>query len=40
MFYDDAETRAKFVDAVAEAPADGRPVFLMDITDDLLLEKC
>src|SRR5262245_44810797 len=37
MVYDDAETRARFVDAIAEAPADGKPVFTMDITDDLLL---
>ena len=38
MFYDDAETRAKFVDAIAETAPDAKPVFLMDITDDLLLE--
>lgn len=37
MFYDDAETRAKFVDAIAEAPPDGKPAFLMEVTDDLLL---
>jgi heme-degrading monooxygenase HmoA len=36
MFYDDAETRRQFVDAIAEAPADGKPVFQMEITDDLL----
>jgi hypothetical protein len=39
MFYDDAATRAQFVDAIAEAPADGRPAFLMQITDDLLLAQ-
>jgi len=38
MFYDDAETRAKFVDAIAETAPDGKPVFLMEISDDLLTD--
>jgi hypothetical protein len=25
-----------FVDAIAEAPADGRPLLAMEVTDDLL----
>jgi hypothetical protein len=37
MVYDDAETRARFVDAIAEGPPDGKPVFTMDIIDDLLV---
>lgn len=37
MVYDDAETRRKFVEAIAEAPADGKPVFAMEVTDDLLV---
>lgn len=36
MAYDDPETRAAFVDAIAEAPSDGMPVFTMTMTDDLL----
>ena len=36
MVYDDPEARAMFVDAVAEMPPGGRPVFAMTITDDLL----
>jgi heme-degrading monooxygenase HmoA len=38
MFYDDAATRASFVDAIAEAPPDGKPLLLMEVLDDLLLE--
>jgi heme-degrading monooxygenase HmoA len=38
MFYDDAETRAKFVDAIAETAPNGKPVFLMEISDDLLTD--
>lgn len=37
MAYDDPETRAAFVDAVAETPVDAAPVFAMTVTDDLLL---
>jgi quinol monooxygenase YgiN len=33
MVYDDPETRAAFVDAIAEAPRE--PLLLMDVTDDL-----
>jgi heme-degrading monooxygenase HmoA len=36
MVYDDAEARAMFLDAVAEFPEGGRPVFAMEVTDDLL----
>jgi heme-degrading monooxygenase HmoA len=36
MVYDDPEARAMFVDAIAEAPPDGRPAFAMHVTDDLL----
>jgi heme-degrading monooxygenase HmoA len=37
MVYDDAETRAAFVDAIAEVPADAEPIFTMTVTDDLLV---
>jgi heme-degrading monooxygenase HmoA len=36
MAYDEPETRRLFVEAIAEAPADGRPLLLMEVTDDLL----
>jgi quinol monooxygenase YgiN len=36
MVYDDPEARRMFIDAVAEAPPDGAPVFAMTVTDDLL----
>lgn len=36
MAYDDPETRAAFVDAIAETPPDHGPVFTMTMTDDLL----
>jgi hypothetical protein len=36
MVYDDPGTRASFLDAVAEAPPGGAPVFAMEVTDDLL----
>jgi heme-degrading monooxygenase HmoA len=39
MVYDDAETRAAFVDAIAEVPADADPIFTMTVTDDLLLRS-
>ncbi len=34
MVYDEPETRAAFVDAIAEAAAE--PLLLMEVTDDLL----
>ncbi|QDX27450.1 antibiotic biosynthesis monooxygenase [Sphingomonas suaedae] len=34
MVYDEPETRAAFVDAIAEAASD--PLLLMEVTDDLL----
>jgi quinol monooxygenase YgiN len=37
MVYDDPETRAAFVDAIAEVPADAEPIFTMTVTDDLLV---
>ena len=37
MVYDEPETRAAFLDAVAETPADADPIFTMHVTDDLLL---
>ena len=37
MVYDDPATRAAFVDAIAEVPADADPIFTMTVTDDLLL---
>ena len=36
MVYDDAETRAAFVDAVAETPPGNKPAFTMSVTDDML----
>jgi heme-degrading monooxygenase HmoA len=36
MVYDDREARRMFIDAIAEAPADGRPLLAMEVTDDLL----
>jgi heme-degrading monooxygenase HmoA len=36
MVYDDAQTRAAFVDAIAETPPNNAPVFTMHVTDDLL----
>jgi quinol monooxygenase YgiN len=36
MVYDDPEARRMFIDAVAEAPPNGEPVFAMTVTDDLL----
>ena len=37
MVYDEPETRAAFVDAIAEVPPDADPIFTMTVTDDLLL---
>lgn len=34
MVYDEPETRAAFLDAIADAPRD--PMLLMEVTDDLL----
>ena len=39
MVYDDPETRAAFVDAIAEAPTGGEPFFTMTVTDDLLTRR-
>lgn len=39
MVYDEPETRAAFLDAVAETPADADPIFTMQVTDDLLLRS-
>lgn len=36
MVYDDPETRAAFVDAIAATPVDAEPIFTMTVTDDLL----
>ena len=36
MVYDHPETRAAFVDAIAETPTSGEPIFTMTVTDDLL----
>lgn len=36
MVYDDPEARAMFLEAVAEMPPNGEPVFAMEVTDDLL----
>jgi hypothetical protein len=39
MAYPDTEARRLFVDAVAVSSADGRPVFTMTVTDDLLTRR-
>ena len=39
MMHDDSEARRLFIDAIAESPPDGRPVFAMNVTDDLLLMR-
>ena len=39
MVYDDPEARAMFLDAIAEAPPHGAPVFAMTVTDDLLTRR-
>lgn len=39
MAYDDEATSAAFDDAVAEGTPDGRPVFAMAVTDDLLMRR-
>jgi hypothetical protein len=39
MVYPDTDARRMFVDAVAESPPDGRPVFTMTVTDDLLTRR-
>jgi len=36
MYYDEPETRRRFVDAIAETPPDNAPAFTMTVTDDLL----
>ena len=39
MVYDDPETRAAFVDAIAETPSGAEPKFTMTVVDDLLLRS-
>lgn len=39
MVYNDPETRAAFVDAIAETPEHADPIFTMTVTDDLLLRS-
>jgi len=39
MAYDEPETRAAFLDAVAEVPVDVDPIFTMTVTDDLLVRS-
>lgn len=39
MVYDDPETRAQFVEAIAETPPGNAPVFTMEVTDDLLVRS-
>ena len=36
MVYDEPATRAAFLDAIAETPADAEPIFTMTVSDDLL----
>lgn len=36
MVYEDQEARRLFVDAIAETPPGNRPVFTMELSDDLL----
>jgi heme-degrading monooxygenase HmoA len=37
MAYDEPETRAAFLDAIAETPDEPEPIFTMTVLDDLLL---
>ena len=39
MDYDDPETRAAFLDAVCETPEGPDPLFMMEVTDDLLVRS-
>ena len=39
MAYDEPETRAAFLDAIAEVPAESEPMFTMTVTDDLLVRR-
>jgi len=39
MVYDDPDTRAAFIDAIAETPKGGEPFFTMTVTDDLLTRR-
>ena len=39
MIYDDPETRAAFVDAIAETPIEAEPIFTMTVVDDLLVRS-
>lgn len=37
MAYDEPETRASFLDAIAETPEEAEPIFTMTVLDDLLV---
>ena len=39
MVYDEPETRAAFVDAVAEVPPDADPIFRMEVVSDRLTTR-
>jgi hypothetical protein len=39
MVYDEPRTRAAFLDAIAEAPAEPEPIFTMTVLDDLLVRR-
>ena len=39
MVYDDPETRAAFIDAIAETPIEAEPIFTMTVVDDLLVRS-
>lgn len=39
MAYDEPQTRAAFLDAIAEAPAEPEPIFTMTVLDDLLVRR-
>ena len=39
MVYDDPETRAAFIDAIAETPTGAEPIFTMTVVDDLLVRS-
>lgn len=39
MVYDDPETRAAFIDAIAETPTEAEPIFTMTVVDDLLVRS-
>jgi heme-degrading monooxygenase HmoA len=39
MVYDEPQTRAAFLDAIAETPAEPEPIFTMTVLDDLLVRS-